>query len=178
MLKNREINKEVKLRKEKLNGKEIHQNNFERKVWELRDGQATSEVDSHTRKPVLEGKILEIIKCKEFMAAKPNEATSDVDNFGILTYSNSFGTLSFAFSFIILTFAKSFGILTFANSFGILAVAYSLGILAFANNFSILDFSNSLSILAFANNFSTLALANSFSKLPLPYSLDVLVFVK
>ncbi|KAI4473213.1 hypothetical protein M0802_016252 [Mischocyttarus mexicanus] len=75
----REINKEVKLRKEKLNGKEINQNNFERKVGELGDGQATSEVDSHTRKPALEGKILEIIKCKEFMAAKPNEATSDVD---------------------------------------------------------------------------------------------------
>ncbi|KAI4474196.1 hypothetical protein M0802_015737 [Mischocyttarus mexicanus] len=75
----REINKEVKLRKEKLNGKEINQNNFERKVGELGDGQATSEVDSHTRKPALEGKILEIIKCKEFMAAKPNEATPDVD---------------------------------------------------------------------------------------------------
>ncbi|KAI4479274.1 hypothetical protein M0802_014406 [Mischocyttarus mexicanus] len=75
----REINKEVKLRKEKLNGKEINQNNFERKVGELGDGQATSDVDSHTRKPALEGKILEIIKCKEFMAAKPNEATSDVD---------------------------------------------------------------------------------------------------
>ncbi|KAI4485589.1 hypothetical protein M0802_012694 [Mischocyttarus mexicanus] len=75
----REINKGVKLRKEKLNGKEINQNNFERKVWELGDGQATSDVDSHTRRPALEGKILEIIKCKEFMAAKPNEATSDVD---------------------------------------------------------------------------------------------------
>ncbi|KAI4472509.1 hypothetical protein M0802_016753 [Mischocyttarus mexicanus] len=75
----REINKEVKLRKEKLNGKEINQNNFERKVGELGDGQATSDVDSHTRRPALEGKILEIIKCKEFMAAKPNEATSDVD---------------------------------------------------------------------------------------------------
>ncbi|KAI4475801.1 hypothetical protein M0802_015026 [Mischocyttarus mexicanus] len=75
----REINKGVKLRKEKLNGKEINQNNFERKVGELGDGQATSDVDSHTRRPALEGKILEIIKCKEFMAAKPNEATSDVD---------------------------------------------------------------------------------------------------
>ncbi|KAI4472506.1 hypothetical protein M0802_016756 [Mischocyttarus mexicanus] len=75
----REINKSVKLRKEKLNGKEINQNNFERKVGELGDGQATSDVDSHTRRPALEGKILEIIKCKEFMAAKPNEATSDVD---------------------------------------------------------------------------------------------------
>ncbi|KAI4473763.1 hypothetical protein M0802_015950 [Mischocyttarus mexicanus] len=75
----REINKGVKLRKEKLNGKEINQNNFERKVGELGDGQATSDVDSHTRRPALEGKILVIIKCKEFMAAKPNEATSDVD---------------------------------------------------------------------------------------------------
>ncbi|KAI4472799.1 hypothetical protein M0802_016498 [Mischocyttarus mexicanus] len=75
----KEINKGVKLRKEKLNGKEINHNNFERKVGELGDGQATSDVDSHTRRPALEGKILEIIKCKEFMAAKPNEATSDVD---------------------------------------------------------------------------------------------------
>ncbi|KAI4476070.1 hypothetical protein M0802_014937 [Mischocyttarus mexicanus] len=74
----REIDKEVKLRKEKLNGKEINQNNFEKKVEELGDGQATSDVDSHTRKPALEGKILEIIKCKEFMAAKSNEATSEV----------------------------------------------------------------------------------------------------
>ncbi|KAI4472400.1 hypothetical protein M0802_016863 [Mischocyttarus mexicanus] len=78
----REINKGVKLRKEKLNGKEINQNNFERKVGELGDGQATSDVDSHTRRPALEGKILEIIKCKEFMAAKPNEATSDVEKSG------------------------------------------------------------------------------------------------
>ncbi|KAI4475915.1 hypothetical protein M0802_014980 [Mischocyttarus mexicanus] len=61
----REINKGVKLRKEKLNGKEINQNNFERKVGELGDGQATSDVDSHTRRPALEGKILEIIKCNE-----------------------------------------------------------------------------------------------------------------
>ncbi|KAI4484966.1 hypothetical protein M0802_012900 [Mischocyttarus mexicanus] len=60
----REINKEVKLGKEKLNGKEINQNNFERKVGELGDGQATSEVD--TRKPALEGKILEIIKYGEY----------------------------------------------------------------------------------------------------------------
>ncbi|KAI4472456.1 hypothetical protein M0802_016806 [Mischocyttarus mexicanus] len=78
----REINKGVKLRKEKLNGKEINQNNFERKVGELGDGQATSDVDSHTRRPALEGKILEILKCKEFMAAKPNEATSDVEKSG------------------------------------------------------------------------------------------------
>ncbi|KAI4472754.1 hypothetical protein M0802_016522, partial [Mischocyttarus mexicanus] len=78
----REINKGVKLRKEKLNGKEKNQNNFERKVGELGDGQATSDVDSHTRRPALEGKILEIIKCKEFMAAKSNEATSDVEKSG------------------------------------------------------------------------------------------------
>ncbi|KAI4475913.1 hypothetical protein M0802_014983 [Mischocyttarus mexicanus] len=91
----REINKEVKLRKEKLNGEEINQNNFERKVGELGDGQATSEVDSNTRKPALEGKILEIIKCKEFISAKPNEATSDVDNTkGLYSKSSSARTIS------------------------------------------------------------------------------------